>query len=146
MLVGFLHLIRLSRWRFLAIYKIPMLCILHVAYMWLAVGFFLLGLFIYMDSGYYAVAIHVITVGAFTNMILGVMTRASLGHTGRVLTAAKTTILLYIAINIAVIARMLAPFSADFERELLYLSSAGWFGAFGLFIIEYTAYFFTARK
>ena len=64
----------------------PLVLILHVGYLWVPVGLFLLGL---ASAGLVprSAAIHALTAGAMATMILAVMTRASLGHTARELKA-----------------------------------------------------------
>ncbi|MBL1420036.1 MAG: NnrS family protein [Alphaproteobacteria bacterium] len=141
-----LNAIRLSRWQFLAIAKNPILLILHVAYAWLVIGLLLFGVVIILQIDQMDLPIHAITVGGFTTMILAVMTRASLGHTGRKIIATKLTILVYICINISVIARLSASIYDVYETGFLYISAATWMLAFGLFIIQYAPYFFTDRK
>lgn len=141
-----LNAIRLSRWQLLAIAKNPILLIMQVAYAWLVVGLLLFGVLIIWQIDQMDLPIHAITVGAFTSMILAVMTRASLGHTGRKIIASKLTILVYVCINISVIARLLASFYYIYETGFLYISAIAWILAFGLFIIQYAPYFLTRRK
>lgn len=141
-----LNAIRLSRWQLLAIAKNPILLILHVAYAWLVVGLLMFGVLIIWQIDQMDLPVHAITVGAFTSMILAVMTRASLGHTGRKIIASKLTILVYICINISVITRLLASLYYTYNTGFLYISAVAWMLAFGLFIIQYAPYFFTARK
>jgi uncharacterized protein involved in response to NO len=77
-------------------------------------------------------ALHAWTVGAIGTMTLAVMTRASLGHTGRTLTATPPIRLIYAAIVIAAAARILGAF--DIWREgLLTVSAAAWVLAFAGF-------------
>ena len=141
-----LNAIRLSRWQLLAIVKNPILLILQIAYGWLVIGLLLFGVLIIGDIDQMDMPVHAITVGAFTSMILAVMTRASLGHTGRKIAASKLTVSVYICINISVIARLLASFYYVYDRGFLYISATAWMLAFGLFIIQYAPYFFIGRK
>jgi uncharacterized protein involved in response to NO len=84
-------------------------------------------------------ALHALSVGAIGTMTLAVMTRASLGHTGRPLVAGLGTTTIYVLVTLAAILRLLAPLGS--EHYLLMLSSAGaaWSGAFGLFVLLYAA-------
>ena len=69
-------------------------------------------------------------------MTLAVMTRASLGHTGRQLTASRPVQLIYLAAIIAALTRIAAAF--DVMREpMLHLSATAWVAAFGGFVIVY---------
>ena len=65
----------------------PLLAVLHLGYLWLAVGLGLLGVSLLMDRVTEAMALHVLTIGAMGTMTLAVMMRATLGHTGRKLRA-----------------------------------------------------------
>ena len=54
------------------------------------------------------IAIHALTAGATAVMILAVMPRATLGHTGRELTANRATVAVFVLINAAAVARVCA--------------------------------------
>ena len=82
-------------------------------------------------------AIVTLTVGAITTMIVAVMTRATLGHTGRVLTAGPATIALYILGGLAALARIGAAFAGAASMALLIASATCWIAAFALFGIVY---------
>jgi uncharacterized protein involved in response to NO len=74
---------RLVQWRTLRTLRQPIVWILHLAYAWLPIG---LALKAAAMLGGYAIAafwLHALTIGALTTMVTAVMTRASLGHTGR---------------------------------------------------------------
>lgn len=134
---GIAVLLRLSRWRGTHTIREPLLLILHVGYGWLALGLLLLGL-----NGLYGMlpvtaALHALTVGAIGTMTLAVMTRASLGHTGRPLVAGPGTKTIYILITIAAVARILSPFAGNRIELVLWLAGAAWSGAFALFAILY---------
>lgn len=131
--------VRLSRWQGTATAAEPLLLILHVGYVWLALGLLLLGadlLFGIMAPGS---ALHLLTVGAIGTMTLAVMTRASLGHTGRPLTGGPVTNTIFVLITLATVARVLAPFAGGWMLPLLSIAGAAWTGAFGLFAIFYGA-------
>ncbi len=129
--------LRLSRWRGLRTFPEPLLLILHVGYGWLALGLLLLGV-----NGVYELlpataALHALTVGAIGTMTLAVMTRASLGHTGRPLAAGPGTRTIYVLITIAALVRVLAPLAGGQTELALWLAGAAWSGAFGLFALLY---------
>jgi uncharacterized protein involved in response to NO len=128
---------RLVRWAGGATWAEPLLFILHVAYAWVVIGTALLGLSI-LDAGVpVASAIHALTAGAIGTMILAVMPRVTLGHTGRDLTANRATIAIFVLINAAGITRVSASWNTDDMMILLALSAACWMVAFGLFEIAY---------
>ena len=83
------------------------------------------------------VALHALTVGAIGTMTLAVMTRASLGHTGRPLTAGSATAAIYVLITLATALRIAAPFDPEAMQTLLSAAGAAWSAAFALFAVFY---------
>jgi uncharacterized protein involved in response to NO len=75
--------------------------------------------------------------GAIGMMTLAVMTRATLGHTGRGLTAGRGTTLVYLALGTAVVARLAAGLWPASASPLLEVSGLAWIGAFGGFVALY---------
>jgi uncharacterized protein involved in response to NO len=142
---GLAAALRLVRWRGCTTCREPLLFVLHVGYGWLACGLLMLGL-----DGLYpllglAGALHALTVGAIGTMTLAVMTRASLGHTGRALAADKATVTLYILINIAALSRVIAAFATLWQQQILIVSGCAWSAAFLLFAIHYGRLFLQPR-
>lgn len=78
----------------------------------------------------------VLSYGALGGMTLAVMTRATLGHTGRRLEADRATCVLYGAILLASITRIAASFDPS-GKVLLYVSAASWTVAFLGFALWY---------
>jgi uncharacterized protein involved in response to NO len=70
-------------------------------------------------------------------MTLGVMTRATRGHTGRALTASGMTVAIYGSMLAAAVLRVAAGLFALAYVSLLELSAFAWILAFLLFLIEY---------
>jgi uncharacterized protein involved in response to NO len=118
---------RLARWRTSAVLREPLLLILHVGYGWLAFGLVLLGL----EA---PAALHALTVGAIGTMTLAVMTRASLGHTGRPLTADRATRAIFVFISLAAVLRLASPWVGALA---LSLSGVAWSAAFAVFALHY---------
>lgn len=139
---GMLHMARLARWSGFRTFAEPLVWILHVGYGFLPLGAIVLGAsLIWPDSfGRYfapAAAQHLWMAGAIGVMTLAVMTRATLGHTGRSLSAGGGTTVVYLCLVTAAVSRSLVdclPVSAT----LLYsVSAAGWTMAFGGFAVLY---------
>ncbi len=128
---------RLARWRGERTLAEPLLWILHLGYAWLSVGLLLLGLNGLAPLLPPTAALHALTVGAIGTMTLAVMTRASLGHTGRALVAGKRTIAIYAVITMAALLRLLAPVLGPHYSLALSLSAVAWCGAFGGFALFY---------
>jgi uncharacterized protein involved in response to NO len=134
---GVAAFLRLSRWRGPETLREPLLLILHVGYAWLAGGLLLVGLnglFGFMPG---TAALHALTVGAIGTMTLAVMTRASLGHTGRPLTAGPGTKAIYALVTLAALLRVLSPLAGTETMRMLWAAGATWTAAFGLFAILY---------
>jgi uncharacterized protein involved in response to NO len=80
---------------------------------------------------------HALTAGAAGTMTIAVMTRASLGHSGRALTASHVTSAIYGLIMLGAIARVLTPFLPLDYLPALNLAGMLWSAGFGLFAIAY---------
>lgn len=130
------HGVRLARWRGAATAAEPLLWILHIGYAWVPVGLFLLGAAAWMPS-FAAVSIHALTVGGMGTMILAVMTRASLGHSKRELTAGNGTLAVYVLVLISAVLRLAAPFLDGGHAMALDLAGGAWIAAFALFVVLY---------
>ena len=137
---GLIHLARLSRWRGWQTWREPLILILHVGYAWLVLALLALG-GAALDVGFsQANAVHVLTTGAVGAMTLGIMTRASLGHTGREKRAGVVTVLIYVLVNLSALLRVAslhteAPTAVT--HLMLGLSAVGWSGGYLLFASTY---------
>jgi uncharacterized protein involved in response to NO len=142
---GVLQAARLSRWGGLRTIRDPLVIVLHVGYAWIPVGLLLLGFSILEPSVPRSAAIHALTTGAFGTMILAVMTRATLGHTGRELNANAPTALLYLLVTIAALLRVIAALGWVPYLIGLEISAAAWVAAFVIFLAVYGPMMFRAR-
>jgi uncharacterized protein involved in response to NO len=68
---------------------------------------------------------------------LAVMTRATLGHSGRALTADRWTAAIYLFVAAAAALRVAAPLLAEAYLPLLWTSAAAWMAAFGIFALRF---------
>jgi uncharacterized protein involved in response to NO len=129
---------RLWRWQGLRAWREPLLLVLHLGYAFVPLGFLLGAISIlYPRSLTGTGALHAWTVGAIGLMTLGVMTRATRGHTGRVLTASGMTVAIYGSMLAAAVLRIAAGLFALAYMSLLELSALAWILAFSLFLVEY---------
>ena len=132
-----LNCARLYRWAGERTAAEPLVLILHVAYAFVPIGFLLLAPailapWLVAPTG----ALHGWTAGAIGLMTLAVMTRASLGLTGRPFTATRPIKFIYAAAFVAALARIVAAF--DVLREpMLHISATAWVLAFGGFVVVY---------
>lgn len=134
---AFFQIARLLRWQGVKTLAEPLLFILHVGYLWLAVGLLLLGTTIFSPRVPQSVAVHALGVGAVGTMILAVTSRASLGYTGRELRAHRATVLGYMLVCGAALARVITAMGwIDYQLGIR-LSASMWIAAFTLFLIVY---------
>jgi uncharacterized protein involved in response to NO len=137
---GLANLIRLLRWRGWMTWREPLVLILHGGYGWLALSMLALGGAILGIGLPMANAVHFLTTGAAGAMTLGVMTRASLGHTGRPKHADHVTVLIYVLVNLGAMLRIFVP-TPDAPTALTHLilglAAVGWSGAYALFALIY---------
>lgn len=131
-----LHMARLSGWQGLRTMSNPILWVLHLGYLWLVLGLVLKGL-ADVGIGDAAAALHALTIGAIGTMTLAIMSRASLGHTGRVVKAHGLTVSAYVLVSLAALARLAVPLWTDAGISLVMLSGALWAVAFLLFFLVY---------
>jgi uncharacterized protein involved in response to NO len=137
-LAGLLVGSRLMRWAGLRTLHEPILAILHLGYGWLAVALVLLGMSIGLpDLALGSSALHALTAGAIGTMTLAVMTRASLGHTGRTIVADRWTIAIYAAVTLGALLRVVAPMTGGLYLHVLVCGGALWSAAFLLFAVRY---------
>jgi len=137
LIAAILNAWRLVRWAGDSTWAEPLLFTLHVGYAWVVVGIALLGLSILATGVPVDSAIHALTAGAIGTMILAVMPRVTLGHTGRNLTANRATVSIFVLINAAAITRVAASWNLNDMMILLVLSAGCWVAAFGLFEMVY---------
>jgi uncharacterized protein involved in response to NO len=137
LVAGVVNLGRLSRWYGWLTRAEPLVLMLHVGYGWLAISLLLLGASI-LGVGLAPVdALHALTTGAVGAMTLAVMTRASLGHTGRLRHAGLMTVVIYTLVNGGALLRVFGPWT-DLPIALVLGSAAAcWSGAYLLFAAIY---------
>jgi uncharacterized protein involved in response to NO len=136
-IAGPANLLRLARWRGIYTFSEPLVFVLHVGYAWLAVSFTMLGASALSESLAQSDALHALTAGAAGTMILAVMSRAILGHTGNVLRAGRMTSLAFCFVSIAALARLGVIVLPDWGPQLYSLSGGAWILAFALFVLRY---------
>ncbi|MEH6576386.1 MAG: NnrS family protein [Amphritea sp.] len=129
--------IRLSGWFHKRMFRTPLIWVLHIAYLFIPVGFALYALSAFTDTSIY-LSIHAFAAGAVGSMTLGMMARVSLGHTARPLKVSKLVVIAFILIALAGLVRTLLPLIPDFYMIALHLSGALWMSAWLLFLIPYT--------
>ncbi|WP_271043445.1 NnrS family protein [Pseudomonas sp. VB3] len=142
-LLGLGHLLRLVRWHDPGLWRVPLLWSLHLAYAWLAVACLGMALWHVGVPLSPSLAVHALTVGAMGGLILAMIARVSLGHTGRPLTPPKGMTLAFTLLNLACLSRVLLvliwPYAA------LWLAGLCWTLGLGLYLWRYAPMLWRAR-
>lgn len=142
---GIANFWRLSRWAGWRSLAEPLVGILHLAYLFLPLGFIAMAAAtLFPDAVPHSAGLHTWTVGAIVLMTLAVMTRASLGHSGMPLHADRRISGIYLLAAVAAVARVCAGLFPQADW-LLHLAAASWVLAFLLFAGVYSPLFVRPR-
>jgi len=125
-------LLRWHRWGWHACRRVPLLWSLHLSYVCIPIGLALISLGFPLSVG-----MHAITVGGLAGMILAMMARVSLGHTGRTLQPPSIMKYAFGLILLAAVFRVLAGIIPLWSASLLLAAITSWVIAFGCFCICY---------
>ncbi len=133
---AFLNGWRLCSWKGWHTGREPLLWILHLGYTWVVIALLLKGLsaFALVTPASWQ---HALGAGAMGTLILGVMTRVALGHTGRPLKLPAFGRLIYAGITVAALCRVGAALGWIDYRLGVMLAAVGWCFAFSLFVVIY---------
>jgi len=135
---GMFNLIRFVRWRTLSTLKTPLLWLLHFAYMFMIIGMLLLAIHFQTEAIGYSVALHFITVGGIGCMILAMIARVSLGHTGRSLQINRIMVAAFVALVASALIRTVVVLLFPTMMLSGYVISALlWAIAFMIFTVVY---------
>ena len=144
-LAALAHTARLARWAGWRTFAEPLLTVLHFGYLFIPTGFLMLALGEWMPGWARASQIpHAWTAGAIGLVTLAMLTRTSLGHSGRPLAATKAITGIYASVIIAVLARILAEFMPDIGI-LLHISGFFWIIGFAGFVVYYAPILFRPK-
>jgi uncharacterized protein involved in response to NO len=140
------HALRLAGWGSFRTRGEPILWIMHVAYAWIPLGLALKAFSLLGDFAWASKWQHALGTGVLATMILAVMTRVALGHTGRPLTVSRAIGVAYLLLTFAALLRVfgVALFPTHY---LLSLTVAGiaWVASFGIFLVVYAPIFWWPR-
>jgi len=146
LVAGAVVALRTRGWALRFALRDPLLWSMHVAYLWIPIGLIGLGVASFTDIVPRNIALHALTTGAIGGMILAIMTRVALGHTGRSFRAPRGIAAAYALVLFAALARTLAPLLVPSATgPLLLVSGGAWIGAFAIFLAIYTPYLIAPR-
>lgn len=139
------QILRVAGWQPQRTLHNPLLWILHLSYAWIAVGFVLLGLSA-MQLVTASAAFHALATGSMAGLIIGMITRTTLGHTGRPLRAGRSERAMYLLIQLGAVARVYAALDSGGLRDpALVIAAAAWGLAFLLYVVVYGPYLLRLR-
>lgn len=136
-LAAIAHVVRWTMWQPWKTLRVPLVWVLHAAYLWMPIHFALRAAAVeglLMSS----LATHALTVGVLGALTIGMMTRTARGHTGRLLQADRFEVTAYASILIAAIARVVGPLAVPSAYMTWVLVSAAlWSCAFAIYFVRY---------
>lgn len=139
--------VRLAGWRGGRTLNEPILLVLHVGYAWLMVGLALRGIDILAAGFSGAAALHALTIGAIGTMTIAVMSRATLGHSGRPLRANSLLLASYVGVSVAALVRLAGGLWSGIDYgSVLLASGVAWTLAFVAFLAALGPAFFGRRR
>ncbi len=139
------HAFRLALWQPHTTAGNALLWMLSVAYSWLPIALFLRALAQYSIIGE-GIWIHALMVGAISSLMLAMMMRSTLGHTGRALEAGHMDMAIYLLVQLAAILRVTAGLlPASYYVTMVIVSGSFWALAFALFVVRYVPMLFRPR-
>ena len=137
---------RFLRWGFQHSWSDPMLWSLHLAYTFIPLGFIALALHSVGLLDNVSAALHGFTVGSIGGMILAMISRVTLGHTGRPLNPHKLVPLAFVFILSAAIVRVVLPaWLPELTNWGIGLAGVLWVFAYGIYIFFYAPMLLTTR-
>ncbi len=143
-LLTIVHGIRLTGWSGRQLWAVPLLWVLYFGYVFLVLGFAFKAAegFELFPQG---TAIHAFSA-CIAILCLGMMSRVSLGHTGRPLVLARGMGLSFTLLILAMLIRVLQPLLLPgFEAWLLGIAAVFWIAAFAIFLVNYFSILIRAR-
>ena len=129
--------IRLSGWHHPNAWRIPILWVLYIGFIWIIIGFLMLGL-APLELFPANLAKHALTAGGVGVLTLGMMSRVALGHTGRPIISSALVNLSFLVLNLGVAVRVLAPIIAPGQYTTwVQLSGGLWTLCFLVYFLSY---------
>lgn len=131
------HATRLGLWDPAKTLHNPLLWMMPAAYSWIPFAFLLRALAV-LNIVPASAWIHAITMGAISSLMLAMMMRSSLGHTGRALVASRLDMSAFVLLQFGAFLRVIASIAAgEIYRYLIVASGLIWIIAFLLFALRY---------
>lgn len=138
LLAALANSIRMARWGGLHSWREPLLWGLHGSYACIPLGLIMWGLSL-MGLMRTELAVHALTIGGMGTMMLAMMARVSLGHTGRpIRTLPGIGVALGLMLTAAVVRSPVLAFFPQITHWTYTLSIIFWCMAYAIFLMHYT--------
>ncbi|MEO7401839.1 MAG: NnrS family protein [Polaromonas sp.] len=133
-LAGITSLYQLLSWKPLRVRQKPLLWILYAGYAALGCGLIAAAVHVLSPGIRAAVHVHVIAMGGFSVLIIGMLTRTALGHLGRPLKLDRSMQASYWLMLLAVVLRLCALAPSNHAGLLLQMAALAWMAVFALYL------------
>lgn len=139
------------RWRLVPALRVPLLGMLHIGFLWVGIAFALFAaqeFALLLDHAILGLApLHALGVGFFGSVLLAMVSRVTLGHSGRKLAADRLTWGLFLGLELVVVIRVLAEVvPVGWSGMVMLLAALGWLGVFGAWAARYLPIYWRPRS
>jgi uncharacterized protein involved in response to NO len=151
--LAFVALLHSFKWRFFDSFNDRLVAVLHMAFLWLGIGMLLFSLqsiLLLMTNELILnkAPLHALSIGFFSSLLIAMASRVSLGHSGRMLILDNTAWILFLGLQLAAIARILAD--SNFENSLAGYSfnifaSLIWLICLSVWFVRFAPFYLTRR-
>ena len=142
---GLIALWQLTTWHPILVRSSPLLWVLYLGYAGLGLGLCVAAIYLAGFATRMSWTVHTLGIAGFGTLMIGMMTRTALGHTGRLLAADHSMVWSYWLVAFAAVLRLAAL--ADSQHPLLwiYFSATCWVLAFGLYLWRFIPFLIRPR-
>lgn len=138
------------QWRLVPALRVPLLGMLHIGFLWLGIS-----MAMFAAQGLAALAglqilglapLHALGLGFFGSVLMAMVSRVTLGHSGRKLAADRLTWGIFLGLEAVVLIRIAAEVApGEWSGALMFLALAGWLGVFGAWGVRYLPIYWRPR-
>ncbi|MDQ8021446.1 MAG: NnrS family protein [Moraxellaceae bacterium] len=144
LIAGVIGLVQVLAWQPRAVLGRPLLWVLYLGYAMLAVGLIVAAVQA-LGVGRAALPLHLIGIGGFSLLIIGMVTRTALGHSGRALQTDRSMVASYVCVALALVLRLAALWPSAWVLGLWRASALLWGLAFALYLWRFTPWLVSPR-
>ena len=133
--------------------KVPMLSVLHIGFGWLGIAMLLFAaqsFLLFLSHGQTMIwgqaPLHALTIGCFSTLLIGMVTRVTLGHSGLPMKAGYSIRVLFMGLQLVAMLRVMADILPISARNGVYLAAGvGWLACFGAWAIFHVPIYWRPR-